>query len=97
MVGPVTEIILKKKKSFENGRLLFEEYRFRAVEVFQEKKLKEDRFGIEHSGCFVLEPGNAVPEPGDRICVSSKDHEILAVKMCMDITGKCRGIRCTTD
>ena len=42
MVGPEIEITLKKKKSFENGRLLFEEHRFRAVEVFHENKLKKE-------------------------------------------------------
>ena len=96
MVGPEIEITLKKKKKFENGRLQFEEYRFRAVEVFHENKLKQDRFGIENSCCFVLKPGKAVPAPGDRICVSSKEHEILITRMCVDITGKCRGIRCVT-
>ena len=84
-------IILKKAPEGDSGA----EVLMPAVLIEEEHKSCDRIAGDPGKRIYLLFPDGEVPEPGNIIVDAEKEFEITEVKICRDISGKVRAVRCT--
>ena len=71
-------------------------YKIPAVLTVEEHKTCDRIRGETGGRGYLLFCEEILPEPGDIIIDMEREYEITEVKICRDISGKVRAVRCTT-
>jgi hypothetical protein len=89
-------VMLKKVSESDSGADGEAGYEIPAVLTSEEHKTFDRIRGETGSRVYLLFCEEVLPEPGDIIIDTEKEYEITEVKICRDISGKVRAVRCTT-
>ena len=89
-------ITLKKVSETDSGAESGAGYEIPAV-LSKEEHKSCDRIRGEPGGrVYLLFPEKVFPVPGDIIVDMETEYEITEIKICRDVSGKVRAVRCTT-
>ena len=89
-------ITLKKAAENDSGAEGEAGYKIPAVLTAEEHKTCDRIRGETGGRVYLLFCEKILPAPGNIIIDMEKEYEITEVKICRDISGKVRAVRCTT-
>ena len=90
------QIILKKMPEPLSGKA---ESAGNSIPAIKIKEVQKEGNSIEGSpgrNIYLLPDDSHWPVPGDIIRDGEKEYEIIEVRICRDLSGKIRAVRCTT-
>lgn len=89
-------ITLKKVSETDSGAESETGYEIPAVLSKEEHKSCDRARGEPGGRVYLLFPEEVFPVPGDIIIDMKTEYEITEIKVCRDVSGKVRAVRCTT-
>ena len=89
-------ITLKKSPGTVPGENEITEYTIPAIKIMEVQKESNSIAGSPGGNIYLLTDCGILPVPGDIIRDGTKEFSIIETKICRDISGKIRAVRCIT-
>lgn len=89
-------ITLKKYPGAIPGENEITEYTIPAVKITEVRKESNSVSGSPGGNIYLLTDCGILPVPGDIIRDGEKEFSIIETKICRDVSGKIRAVRCIT-
>jgi hypothetical protein len=89
-------ITLKKSPGAIPGENEITEYTVPAIKITEVQKESNSIAGSPGRNIYLLTDCGIIPVPGDIIRDGAKEFSIIETKICRDISGRIRAVRCIT-
>ena len=89
-------ITLKKSGEMIPGENKITEHTIPAIKIMEVQKESNTIAGSPGGNIYLLTDCRVLPVPGDIIRDGEKEFSIIETKICRDISGKIRAVRCVT-
>ena len=89
-------ITLKKSPGTSHGENEITEYTIPAIKIMELQNESNTIAGSPGRNIYLLTDCGILPVPGDIIRDGDKEFSIIETKICRDISGKIRAVRCVT-